>query len=248
MTEAHGGVTIEAVAVILFSATGTTTLCSGAVLMPTFVAEVALLGYFNGFSVFLGKFQDVAVTLAIVFGHSTQDNGGDFNGDTAVPLLGRRGLFAKMGVPHLFKAFVGKGCTTGQQFVAADGKGVLVGVAARVALPLFGWHIGSSACGFAEGGMGLQAEIEGGAKVREQYLPVASNEQVTRFDILVDESFSMDEVEGIGGLLQVGDKLFGKGGTSSAIFSAEEVIDGLGGVFHDEVGALVVQLAEVVDG
>src|SRR5205823_5770605 len=86
------------------------------------------------------------------------------------------------------------------------------------------------------------------AKVREQYLPVAPNEQVTGFDILMNQSLCMDEVEGIGSLLQVGDKLFGKGSTSSAILSAKEVVDSLRGVFHDEIGSLVVKLAEVVDG
>src|SRR5205823_5028162 len=134
-------ITIQTVTIVLFGSTSTTALCTCTILVSALIAEVALLSNLYCLGIFLGKLQNIAVTLAVVFGHGTQYDSSHLYRNTPVPLLWRCWLLTKMGVPHLFQSFVGKRCSSCQQFIAADRESVLIRIAAWIALPLFRRHI-----------------------------------------------------------------------------------------------------------
>src|SRR5512135_1110330 len=114
-----------------------------------------------------------------------------------------------MGIPHLLNEFVGKRRSTSQQFIHADSERILVGVTSWIALPLFWWHIRSSACDFTQRCMSLHPKIECRPEISQQYLSIASNQQIAGFDILMNEAMLMNEVERRCCLLDIWHKLFG---------------------------------------
>ena len=153
-----------------------------------------------------------------------------------------------MGTPHLLKQFVEERRAASQQFVDADGQRVLIGVAPGIALPLLRRHIGSRSRHFAQRGVCLHAKIKSGAKIREQYLPVAPDQQISRLDILVDQPVVMHVVERGCRLLEIRYQLFRIGQPPAAIGLTKEVENGLRRVFHYQVGASILQVTKIVDG
>src|SRR5436309_9704696 len=96
-----------------------------------------------------------------------------------------------MRVPHLFDASIHKGGTAAKQFITAYCKRILVGITARIALPLFGRHIGCCPSCFAEGSVCLHAQVKRCAKIRKEELSTAPDEQITWLDILVNQPILM---------------------------------------------------------
>src|SRR5437899_8387079 len=96
--------------------------------------------------------------------------------------------------------------------------------------------------------MGLRAKMQRRAKIGEQQLSVESDQQIARFDILMNESSRMHIMKCIGCLFHVRNELFCKGQTLATIRLTEEVMDRLWCILHDKVGLLVLQLPKVIDG
>src|SRR5205823_2413630 len=64
---------------------------------------------------------------------------------------------------------------------------------------------------------------------------------------LVYQTFGVNETQRSSCLLQIGNKLFGEGSSSTTVRPAKKIIDGLRGIFHNKVRPLILQLTEVVD-
>src|SRR5947208_15999944 len=79
LPEADRRITVDAMATILISTTGTTALCACTILVSTFMTDIALLGQFYRLSILVSKLQDARITLAIIFGHSTQKHRRDLH-------------------------------------------------------------------------------------------------------------------------------------------------------------------------
>ena len=86
-----------------------------------------------------------------------------------------------MGVPHFFQAFVCKRWTTCQQLVATNGECILIGVAARVALPVLRGHVDRRTRYFTQRSMCLRAKMQSRAKIGEQQLSIEPDQQIARF-------------------------------------------------------------------
>src|SRR6266487_337767 len=152
-----------------------------------------------------------------------------------------------MCVPHLLNKFVGKRCSTCQQFIHADSEGILVGVASWITLPLFRWHVGCSACDFTQRRMSLHPKIECRAEISKQDLPIASNEQIAGFDVLVNKAMLMNIVEDGCRLLDIWHKLFCIRKAPAAIYFTKEVMDSFWRVLHHQVGTSILNLTKVID-
>src|SRR5438067_4703143 len=152
-----------------------------------------------------------------------------------------------MGVPHLLNKFVGKRCSTRQQFINTDSERILVRVAPWIALPLFRWHVGSSACDFTQRCMCLHPKIVCRAEISKQDLSIASNEQIAGFDILVNKAILVNVVQGRCRLLNIWYKLFGVCKPPAAIFFTKEIVNSFGSILHHQVGSSILNLTEVID-
>ena len=95
--------------------------------------------------------------------------------------------------------------------------------------------------------MGLHPKIECSAEIGQQYLSIASNQKITWFDILVNETMLVYEVESGSCLLDVWYKLFGVCEAPAAIFLSEKVMDRFWRVFHHQVRSPILNLSKVID-
>ena len=78
-------------------------------------------------------------------------------------------------------------------------------------------------------------------------MTTAPDEQIPRLDILVNQPILMHKAQRISCLPHVRYQLLCVSDSSTAIITTEEVIDCLGRVLHHQVGAFILQLAEVID-
>src|SRR5450755_1935649 len=248
LPEAYRRLAIGAAARIVFRATGGAALRTRAILLAAVVADVALLGYLDGARVVVGEIGDAMVATAVILAQGAQQHRRDLDGDTRIPLLRRWRRLLQMRVPHLLQAFIYKRRTPGEQLVAADRQRVLVGVAARIPLPLLRRHIRSCSRDLTQRSVRLHAQVEGRAEVREQDLPIAPDEQIAGLHILMDQSLIMDIMQGIGALLDIRNKLLRECQATIAIGLAEEVENRPWSELHHKVRLLVLrQLTEVID-
>jgi hypothetical protein len=95
--------------------------------------------------------------------------------------------------------------------------------------------------------MSLHSKVECRAKIGEQDLSTAPDEEIAGLDILMNEAILVDVEERGCGLFYVWHKLFGVCKSPTAIFSAKEVMDSFRRVLHYQVRTSVCKLAEVID-
>src|SRR5437667_6035895 len=105
-----------------------------------------------------------------------------------------------------------------------------------MALPLFWGHVGSGPCRLTQRGMRLHAQVVCCAKVGQQDLPITSNKQITRLNILMHQTVVMDILESSSSLLYIGNKFFHEGYAATAVGFAEEIENGLWGILHHKIG------------
>src|SRR5579863_8585736 len=94
--------------------------------------------------------------------------------------------------------------------------------------------------------MRLHTEIKCCAKIGEQDLTIAPDQQVSRFHILVNKPTIMHKIQCRCCLFEVRGKFFSASESPCAIGATEHIVQCLRRVVHDEVGASIIQLPEIV--
>src|SRR6516225_7156544 len=95
--------------------------------------------------------------------------------------------------------------------------------------------------------MSLHPKIVCSAEICQQDLPVTPDQQIAGFDILMNETMLMNEVERRCCLLDIWHKLFRVCKAPAAIFFTKEVVDSFWRIFHYQVGSSILNLTKVID-
>jgi hypothetical protein len=131
-----------------------------------------------------------------------------------------------------------KGSVSAQPFVDHYAERILVAGRARLALDLFGRHVGDCAH-YVLGALVAQAlGDEGNAKVAQQHGVILSNKHVFWLDVAMNELFIMGILQCIGDLSDVRDNR-GQGQKRSTGMALAQ--GATCGIVHDQEGCLAVQ-------